>query len=138
MKSCLALRLLFLGIAGNVSIASAQSAGTFTATGSMTVDPVFTQATLLLNGKVLITGSSGQIYDPDSRSFSPVDSANSWVGTSTTRLGDGRVLLAGGYLGSDSSHAELYDPATGTFTPTGNMTIPRGGHNAVLLANGKV
>jgi hypothetical protein len=125
---------LFLGLA----LLKAQSPGTFTATGDLiSIDPAFTVATLLLNGKVLITGSSAQIYDPASRSFSLAGSTNSWQGTSSTLLADGRVLLAGGYLG-DSSRTELYDPAAGTFTPTGNMTIPRVGHNAVLLANGKV
>ena len=45
------------------------------------------------------------------------------LGKSATLLGDGRVLFAGGC----STAAELYDPATGTFTPTGDMTTVRGG-----------
>ena len=56
---------------------------------------------------------------------------------------DGRVLIAGGdgsYTGLSNVEvsAELYDPVTGTFSPTGSMTTPRDWHRATLLPNGKV
>src|SRR5215471_16892818 len=63
-----------------------------------------------------------------------------------TLLPDGKVLIAGGdttcYIGFPClrpDHAELYDPATGTFTATGSMSIAFPDEpNAVLLPDGKV
>jgi hypothetical protein len=58
---------------------------------------------------------------------------------SATRLADGRVLVAGGGNGvALVSAAELYDPATGTFTATGSMTQARMQQTATLLHSGKV
>jgi hypothetical protein len=51
-----------------------------------------------------------------------------------TLLLNGKVLIAGG----GSSSAELYDPVTGTFRPTGDMTTARSGHSATLLPDGRV
>jgi hypothetical protein len=52
-------------------------------------------------------------------------------------LAGGMVLVAGG-SGSRGiiASAELYDPATGTWTNTGNLVIPRAQHSATLLPNG--
>jgi hypothetical protein len=58
-----------------------------------------------------------------------------------TLLASGKVLVAGGQdaSGAITATAELYDPTSGTFTPTtGDMTTPRSSHAATLLANGKV
>ena len=54
-------------------------------------------------------------------------------------LPNGKVLVAGGYndVGILTS-AELYDPASGTWTATGSLTTARQLHTATLLPNGKV
>src|SRR5262249_58403223 len=54
-----------------------------------------------------------------------------------TLLSDGKVLVAGGQNnGSAISSAELYDPETGLWTPTGSMNTPRVAHIATLITTG--
>jgi hypothetical protein len=48
----------------------------------------------------------------------------------------GKVLIAGGNTASGDQVAELYDPATGSFSDTGSTTILRSGHTATLLTVG--
>lgn len=60
-----------------------------------------------------------------------------------TLLPDGRVLIAGGFRQEGTSEipiasAEIFDPATNSFTPTGDMNEPRVSHVAVLLPIGQV
>ncbi len=60
-----------------------------------------------------------------------------------TLLPNGKILVAGGDLNQGCSEsmvntAELYDPATDTFSATGTMATARGHFSATLLANGKV
>ncbi|HKE31720.1 MAG TPA: kelch repeat-containing protein, partial [Candidatus Angelobacter sp.] len=56
-----------------------------------------------------------------------------------TLLPDGKVLIAGGGDRDGAlASAELFDPATGSFSETGSMRTPRAGHEATLLNNGKV
>ena len=57
-----------------------------------------------------------------------------------TLLPNGKVLVAGGYNSTSGylSSAELYDPASGTWTATGSLSTARGYHTATLLPNGKV
>jgi hypothetical protein len=73
----------------------------------------------------------------------------SWArdGHSANLLPDGTVLVAGGATNIFDSattstlltaSAELYDPAGGSFSPTGWMTTPRLSQAAVLLNNGQV
>ena len=61
-------------------------------------------------------------------------------GHTATLLPNGKVLIAGGMRRNQDFYksAELYDPATGKFQRTGEMSIGRVGQVAVLLRTGKV
>jgi hypothetical protein len=105
-------------------------------------------ATLLADGRVLVTegcSTDAELYDQTTGTFSPTGSLTATRGSATaTRLRDGRVLIAGGgncgnaETGGIWASAELYDPVTGTFSPTGSMATPREFHTATLLADGRV
>ncbi|HUP70593.1 MAG TPA: kelch repeat-containing protein [Acidimicrobiales bacterium] len=68
------------------------------------------------------------------------------MAATATRLGDGRVLFAGGCVTANASDpcllhtpiAELYQPDTGTWLPTGPLTGARAGHSATVLDDGQV
>jgi Galactose oxidase, central domain len=120
--------------------ALSQSVGSFVRTGNMTTPRAGHAATLLQDGRVLLTGggtSSAEVYDPSTGTFSPTGSMHaSRAFHTSTLLADGRVLIAGGACGC--SAAEVYDPSSGTFTLTGSMISPRAFASSVLLKNGKV
>jgi hypothetical protein len=129
------------------------STSTFTPTGNMTSARSGHTATLLANGKVLLAGgfagngnwpATAELFDPATGMFTATGIMSALgPGQTATLLSDGKVLFAGGgvVVGTDlvpTATAEIYDPATGIFTPTGNMNVPRVGHTATLLANSKV
>jgi hypothetical protein len=55
-----------------------------------------------------------------------------------TPLQSGKVLVAGGFNGSDLASAQLYDPGSNTWSPAGSMSFAREHATATLLNNGKV
>ncbi len=126
--------------------------GTFTATGSMHHARTSPTATLLSNtgpnaGKVLIVGGNtasgdlvAELYDPGTGTFTDTGSTTIVRSEHTATLLTagplaGQVLIAGGSDagGNASASAELYNPATGLFTTTGDMTVTRSGHTATAL-----
>jgi hypothetical protein len=128
----------------------------FTRAGDLQVRHLGTgSGTLLADGRVLLTGGGlpgideTEIYDPTSRAWtkaSPMGTARRLH--TATLLRDGRVLIAGGFVccvvedqtatETASASAELYDPTTGSFTPTGSMSVARALHQATLLPDGRV
>ncbi len=129
--------------------------GIWTVTGSMSTDRSNHTATLLASGQVLVAGGSGsgksflasaELYDA---------SAGTWMSTGSMKkprtghaanlLASDKVLVEGGEFYcdpetgcSDTPSAEIYDPTTGLWSMSGQMTTPRQNHTATLLPGSKV
>ena len=127
------------------------ASGTFTVTGSLNAARELHSATLLNNGMVLIAGGynasgflgSAELYNPATGTFTVTGSMSTPRRFAPTiLLQDGTVLIAGGAGATDPlqalASAEIYDPVTGTFTPTGNMKVERRLTTGTLLNNGMV
>ena len=118
-------------------------------------------ATLLPNGKVLVAGgdtlfypivvplpvrvlNSAELYDPATGVWSITGALiTGRSGHTATLLPNGKVLVTGGFNsfssdGVDLDSAELYDPATGRWSLTGNLKTDRTWHTATLLPSGQV
>lgn len=142
----------------------APASGSWSATGKLAQARRFHTATRLLDGTVLVSGGLLGSGGPDSRSLATVElydpGSGVWRPTGSlltprdhhtaTLMADGRVLVVGGaeaaagargngeYSGRLLASAELYDPATGTWTATGSLRTARESHFAMLLEDGRV
>jgi hypothetical protein len=128
---------------------------TFTMTpGGMLIGRAGHTATVLLTGKVLVTGGdtgmanqadqTAELYDPVTGTFSSTagnmtearggHTATLLKLSSSTLKNYGKVLI----VGSVDTTAELYDPASATFAATGSMHHARTSPTATLLNTDKV
>jgi Galactose oxidase, central domain/IPT/TIG domain len=138
--------------------------GTFTTTGSMLSERAQHTATLLPSGEVLIAGGwnghaadsaddppwdplFAELFDPSTGKFSYTGSMSTTrIGHTATRMSDGKVLMLGGIWAlqnaqeqpPDPIYAELYDPATGAFSPVADVSLAQDSYTATLLKNGQV
>ncbi len=127
--------------------------GTLTDTSTNMVAPhQHAAAVRLADGRVLIAGgvtTSG--YEPQAEIFTPSGEAGRWSSTgpmalaradfTLVRLPGGQVLAAGGSSpwSAAVANAELYDPATGKWSPVGNMIAGRSSAgSAVTLPDGTI
>jgi hypothetical protein len=116
--------------------------GTFVPAGTMTSPRMSATATTLGpgDGRVLVAGgssdssnalTSAELYDRRTGTFSPTGSlADGRAGHVATYLADGRILIVGGDQPDGNVPipllvAEVYDPASGTFTATSPMAFGR-------------
>jgi hypothetical protein len=116
------------------------ASGTWTATGKMAWGGGL--ATLLSDGRVLVTGNDGaQVYDPATGIWTATGKMiNPRHSHAAILLSDGNVLVAGGHAPGDdpTAKAELYDPDTGTWTSIADMHAPREDIEAFLQPDGTV
>ncbi|MGF6792797.1 Kelch repeat-containing protein [Paraburkholderia sp. 35.1] len=111
-------------ISGTPTTTQAQT--TFVVTGSNSAGSVTAQ--------VAITVATSVIGE-----WLPADAMNLGRYEHTaTLLPNGKVLVVAGYNKRALTSAELYDPASDTWSQTGNLVVPRDLHTATLLPNGKV
>jgi hypothetical protein len=135
--------------------------GKFLPAGRLMVPRNGASATALANGTVLVAGgssdiqgqfplASAELFDPRTGTSVATGSMTVPRATATaTLLSDGRVLVAGGFeevpssvgsccIGESLASAEIYDPRTGAFTPTGSMLEPRDHGTGIILPGGQV
>jgi N-acetylneuraminic acid mutarotase len=124
--------------------------GTWTLTGPMNATRNLSTATLLNNGEVLVAGGNSNGTEASAELYNPA--TNIWTVTGSmhvaryqhtaTLLQNGDVLVAGGYNPNKTNpfltSAELYNPATGTWTITGSLHTPRIFHTMTTLPSGRV
>ena len=127
--------------------------GTFSATGSMSTPRFWATATRLSDGRVLVAGgftgaahlATAEIYNPATGTFAPVGAPMTSSRSShvAALLPDGRVFLGEGFDGTSDStlayppSAEIFNPATNTFTPTGPLVQGRFKAYATVLPDGR-
>jgi len=141
-------RVLVVGGFNGAYLASAEIfdplANTWTAVGNLANARRAHTATLLNNGKVLIVGGqagpfailgAAELFDPATNAFSSAGSAVQRASHQAVLLSDGCAMVIGGEA---NNTADIYDPATNTWTAAANMPTQRQSFIVSRLANGNV
>jgi NHL repeat/Galactose oxidase, central domain len=144
---------LAAGVVAPVLALAVVGADKSTLTGRMTIARSGHQATLLIDGRVLVTGGSDRAGQAIARAEMYDRFAGTWslaqanivprLGHAAALLHDGRVLVAGGAASARSCQligsAELYEPSTDRWSLAADTPVPMGlGGVAVTLVDGHV
>ena len=103
----------------------------FTPTGKMSRARLFSTATLLPEGRVLIADGAAELFDPVTGAFSGTLPTESRLDNPAALLSDGTVLLAGGCCGFEADTAEIYHPPVATPSPV-LLSVSADGQGAIL------
>jgi N-acetylneuraminic acid mutarotase len=122
-------------------------AGTWRPTDLMNKPRAFHTATLLYDGRVLVTGgraggmveNTAEIYDPNTGKWSPTaNMEKARTNHSAVLLKDGKVLVVGGEgPGGVYAAAEVYEPTTGRWFSTSALGAARTYFTSLLLPDGR-
>jgi hypothetical protein len=150
-------RVFIAGPARLTKFLDTQGTGAWMSVGNMNFGPnrTYGAAVLYEEGKILIAGggdpptATAEVIDlkapsPTWRTVAPMSVARRQL--NATVLPDGKVLVTGGSSGSGFDNhatpvfqAELWDPATETWTTLASASVYRGYHStALLLPDGRV
>lgn len=152
------VRLIILGVVAVLAgwlPAGAATQEAFQRVGNMVQAHDGAQATLLTDGKVLVTGgilfqendytgmplAGAELFDPKTNQFTAISpmAGPRDDGHRAVRLKDGRVLIMGGTNGKIGLRsAELFDPATRAFAAVSDMVAARTTPTTTLLNDGRV
>ena len=154
-RSAVLLATVLAGVLVPPQHAAASGSGSFSPTGSLGTQRSSPAAAPLPNGRVLVVGgldgsnmtlSSAEVFNPATGSFSSAGIGPLITGrfsAAAAPLPGGKVLVAGGTNGAvtlPNANAEIFDPATGTFSSAGigPMVVPRSSPAAAPLPDGRV
>lgn len=119
----------------------------WTTAASMGIPREMHAATVLQNGKVLVSGGwaslgsvgGAELYDPSSNSWDDGGLISRRFFHTMTLLKNGKVLMVGGRNSSTVlASVQLYDPSTNGWSDVAPLATARQSHTATLLDDGKV
>jgi N-acetylneuraminic acid mutarotase len=128
--------------------------GLWTTSAPLNIPRFSHTATLLQNGKILVTGgfdlndqpiAQSELYDPVTNKWTLIGNlttprALQMAILLTTGPNAGKVLMMGGEVsrGVETKSVEIFDPTSGNWTATDDLKFARDWFTATLLSNGKV